>query len=55
MKETLLLIFRLFLLAIFIGCIIWGQQTAGYLYLGVQLLGLSGLLGLLYRYNKTYQ
>lgn len=34
--------------------IIWGHTHVGYLYLGVELIGLAGLLVLLWLYNRKY-
>ncbi|EOT41189.1 DUF6903 family protein [Enterococcus dispar] len=47
-----------FQVAVFIICfllIIYGQKNIGYTGLALQLLGLVGLLSLLWRYNKNYQ
>ena len=47
-----------FQVAVFIICfllIIYGQKNIGYTGLALQLLGLVGLLNLLWRYNKNYQ
>ncbi len=44
-------------LAAFIGCmalIIVGQRFRGLPWIGVMLLGLAGLLALLYLYNRRY-
>ncbi|MCI9315226.1 MAG: hypothetical protein HFI57_09665 [Lachnospiraceae bacterium] len=51
-------VIRLLYLLIFIGCIalvITGQHTIGPGGLGVMLLGLLGILVLLYHYNSKYQ
>ncbi len=45
-------------LAIFIVCIglvIYGQKSIGIDHLGIMLLGLFGILALLFDYNKKYQ
>lgn len=54
-NKTLSLIVKLLLFVVCVGLIVWGQRTVGYLYLGAQLVGLGGLLGLLYVYNKSYR
>lgn len=54
-KNTIYLIVKLILSVFFVGLIIWGQRSVGYLYLGAQFLGLCGLLVLLYVYNKAYR
>ena len=54
MKSSLVVILKL---VVFISClslIIIGQKTVGKLELGMMLLGLAGLLGLLYNYNRKY-
>ncbi|BCA85293.1 hypothetical protein EsVE80_08160 [Enterococcus saigonensis] len=43
---------------VFIVCflfIVYGQKNIGYAGLALQVVGLVGLLGLLWRYNKNYQ
>ncbi len=40
---------------VFLGMVIYGQKTVGVGYLAIQLVGLSGLLFLLYLYNRKYQ
>ncbi len=55
MNKTGVIIIQAILFAVCMGLIIWGQRTVGYPYLAAQLIGLAGLLGLLYRYNKTYR
>ena len=55
MSSKLFLILKFLIFIVCVGLIIWGQRTVGYLYLGAQLVGLAGLLALLYSYNKTYR
>lgn len=38
-----------------VAMVIVGQQTVGWKYLGIQLLGLGGLIVLLGLYNRRYQ
>lgn len=35
--------------------VIYGQKTVGIPYLGIQLVGVAGLLTLLYIYNRRYR
>lgn len=55
MNKNIAIIMKLVLFIICISLIIWGQKTVSYLNLGAQLVGLTGLLTLLYTYNKTYR
>lgn len=54
MKEKLLLVVKIvfFLLCLFL--VIYGQKTVGKMYLLFQLLGVAGLLILLWNYNRKY-
>lgn len=40
---------------VFLGMIIIGQRTVGLAYLGLETVGLIGLLAQLYIYNKKYK
>ncbi|EJQ43060.1 hypothetical protein IEE_03238 [Bacillus cereus BAG5X1-1] len=54
MKANILFIIKI---VVFIAClslIIIYQKTAGKFELGMMLIGLAGLLGLLYNYNRKY-
>ncbi|MFJ7978268.1 DUF6903 family protein [Peribacillus sp. JNUCC 23] len=54
MRASVLVLIKL---VVFISClvlIIMGQKTAGKLEFGMMLIGLAGLLGLLYDYNRKY-
>lgn len=42
----------IFILSLFL--VIYGQRTIGRMYLFLQLLGLAGLLALLWNYNRKY-
>lgn len=53
-KATILLVVKAILFVIFMAMVIIGQRTTGHLYLFVQLIGLSGLLVLLWNYNRKY-
>lgn len=55
MNGMFSVIVKIVLFVVCVGLIIWGQRTVGYPYLCAQLIGLAGLLGLLYSYNKTYR
>ena len=53
--PTLMVILKLILFIVFLTMIIKGQKTVGYKNLAQMLIGLAGLLVLLYSYNKKYQ
>ncbi len=53
--PTLMVILKLILFVVFLTMIITGQKTVGYKNLVQMLIGLAGLLVLLYSYNKKYQ
>lgn len=60
-KKTLKIILGIITLFVCLGLVIFGHSMGfmssfeqGMLGLGVQLLGLAGILGLLYLYNKPY-
>lgn len=48
-------IIKIILFVVFLVMIIWGQRQAGYGNLLAMLIGLAGLLGLLYSYNRKYK
>ncbi|MEH7334388.1 hypothetical protein V7161_17220 [Neobacillus drentensis] len=54
MKTTIVVILKLVVLIICLSLIIIGQKTVVKLELGLMLLGLAGLLWLLYDYNRKY-
>ena len=53
--PTLMVILKLILFIVFLSMIIRGQRTVGYKNLVQMLIGLAGLLVLLYSYNKKFQ
>lgn len=55
MNQTLSTVLKVVTFIVCIALVIWGQRTTGYIYLAVQLIGLAGILVLLYLYNKSYQ
>lgn len=55
MNKTLLFMVKLVIFVCCMVLIIWGQRTVGYLNLAAQLVGVGGILGLLYLYNKGYR
>lgn len=55
MNKLWSVVLKLIIFVICVGLIIWGQTTVGYLNLAAQLIGLTGLLGLLYVYNRAYR
>jgi hypothetical protein len=54
MKATIIIILKLIVFIICLSMIFIGQKTVGKSELGMMLLGLAGLLGLLYDYNRKY-
>lgn len=54
MKASLLVIIKIVVLIVCLALIIIGQKTAGKSELAIMLIGLAGLLGLLYDYNRKY-
>ncbi|MFC0417465.1 DUF6903 family protein [Cytobacillus solani] len=54
MKANILVIIKMIVFIICLALIIIGQKTAGKLELGMMLIGLAGLLALLYDYNRKY-
>lgn len=55
MNKTLFTILKIIIFVVCMSLIIWGQRTTGYINLAAQFVGLAGLLGLLYHYNKAYR
>jgi hypothetical protein len=53
-RNTLKIIIKLVLALVFLIVIIVAKETTSRLNLGFMLLGLAGLLGLLYDYNRKY-
>ncbi|WHY00184.1 hypothetical protein [Neobacillus sp. DY30] len=54
MKAAIIVILKIIALIICLTLILIGQKTVGKFELGIMLLGLAGLLGLLYDYNRKY-
>jgi len=54
MKANVFIMIKIVVFIICLALIIIGQKTAGKLELGIMLIGLAGLLGLLYDYNRKY-
>ncbi len=54
MKAKLVILVKAVLFIACLALIIIGQKTVGKLELGLMLIGLAGLLGLLYDYNRKY-
>lgn len=54
MKQSSWMIVKLIIFIVSIGLVIYGQRTTGKMELGIMLIGLTGLLGLLYNYNQKY-
>jgi hypothetical protein len=54
MKTNFVVILKLVVFIICLALIIIGQKTVGKFELGMMLLGLAGLLGLLYDFNRKH-
>lgn len=55
MKKWIIRLVCLVLFIVFIAMIAIGQRTVGLPYLGMMLVGLIGLLAMLFIYNKQHQ
>lgn len=53
-KERLLVVIKLIIGVLCLSLIIFGQKNIGLTGSGLMLLGLAGLLALLYSYNKKF-
>ncbi|QQZ10060.1 DUF6903 family protein [Heyndrickxia vini] len=54
MNHRILVILKVVAFIICIALLFIGKNTVGKLHLGIMLIGLAGLLGLLYDYNRKY-
>ncbi|GHH99941.1 DUF6903 family protein [Neobacillus kokaensis] len=54
MKASLIIMIKLIVLVLSLALIFIGQKAVGKMELGMMLIGLAGLLGLLYDYNRKY-
>ncbi|MEK4499180.1 MULTISPECIES: DUF6903 family protein [Bacillus] len=54
MKVNILFVIKIVVFIVCLSFIIIYQKTAGKFELGMMLIGLAGLLGLLYNYNRKY-
>ncbi|MBU8918211.1 hypothetical protein [Neobacillus sp. 114] len=54
MKDKVLVVVKLVVFFLCLALIMIGQKTPGKFELGLMLIGLAGLLGLLYDYNRRY-
>lgn len=54
MKELILRIVKILFFLFCLYLVIVGQKTVGRVYLLIQLIGLSGLLFLLWNYNRKF-
>ncbi|USK98859.1 DUF6903 family protein [Bacillus tropicus] len=54
MKANILFVIKIVVVIVCLSFIIIYQKTAGKFELGMMLIGLAGLLGLLYNYNRKY-
>lgn len=54
MKDNVNRILKIIFFLVCLFLIVYGQQTVGKLYLLIQLIGLAGLLFLLWNYNRKF-
>lgn len=54
-SNVLKVILKCLLLCVFVGLIIIGQKNIGYAGLGTMMIGLIGILGLLFLYNNKHK
>lgn len=54
MNERLSLFLKVVFFIVCLFLVIYGQKTVGKMYLFIQLVGLSGILFLLWNYNRKY-
>ncbi|WP_187373135.1 DUF6903 family protein [Bacillus rubiinfantis] len=54
MKGKILVIIKVVVFILCLALIVIGQKTVGKLELGLMLIGLGGLLALLYDYNRKF-
>lgn len=54
MKQHTGMIVKIIVFLVSLGLVIYGQRTTGKAELGIMLVGLAGLLGLLYNYNRKF-
>jgi len=54
MNEKVMMVIKWLFFIVSVGLVIYGQRTTGKGYLFIQLIGLSGLLFLLWNYNRKY-
>jgi hypothetical protein len=54
MKSKVLTVIKLIVFIVYVSLIVIGQREAGRVDFGIMLVGLAGLLGLLYNYNRKY-
>lgn len=54
MKDKAKVILKIVIFILSIYLVIYGQKTVGRNYLLIQLVGLAGLIGLLWNYNQKF-
>ncbi|MGX7359730.1 DUF6903 family protein [Dolosigranulum pigrum] len=55
MNQTWLKLLKFIAFLIFVYLVIYGQATVGRKYLLIQLVGVAGLVGLLWNYNRSFK
>lgn len=54
MKDKVMAVLKVFFFIFCLFLVIYGQRTVGKMYLLMQLVGLAGLLVMLWNYNRKY-
>lgn len=55
MNQTWLKLLKFIAFLVFVYLVIYGQATVGRKYLLIQLVGVAGLVGLLWDYNRLFK
>lgn len=54
MKNTWIVLAKMIVFILFVGLVIFGQRTVGRGYLLIQLIGLAGIVLMLWDYNRKF-
>lgn len=54
MKNTWIVLAKIIVFILFVGLVIFGQRTVGRGYLLIQLIGLAGIVLMLWDYNRKF-